>query len=119
MEGAHSRSTLKADGEAFHATLGEERITPPSSKTTFTSERYDFEAIIRECYNVTLIGTIPEAAGKGLGRGLMQIVLDKADEEGVGVWVPTTYQPRVSTWVPCEDCADLRYGSTRRWGSSI
>ena len=56
---------------------------------------------MRKCYNITLIGTVPQSAGKGLGRELIRLVLDRADREKVGVWVPTTYQPRVSLCTYC------------------
>lgn len=96
---AHPRSTVKADGEACNAILG---ITPSATPaitptTTFLAENVDVPAAIASSWNILLLGTVPSAGGKGLGTRLIRLVLDRADEDGDGVWVPTTFEPRVRT----------------------
>lgn len=90
------RTTTTADNDAFLVTLGEDRAEPCPGRVTFESAEHDLDSVLRSSWNITLIGTLPESAGKGLGRTLVRLVLDRADREAKGVWVPTTYAERVS-----------------------
>lgn len=93
--------SIHEDNKAFLATLGEDHIPvpPDSSKITFIHPTYDSTKVIKDSWSIILIGTTPNSAGKGLGRKLVQLVLDRAGTEGRGVWVPTTLKARVSRLV--------------------
>lgn len=97
-------STISSDWEALNRLLGSTLTSNKGEKVLFTSTNVDVDAVVSSSWNITLIGTIPSASGKGLGSKLIQLVLDRSGEDGNGVWVPTTFEPRVSGSKGCDYC---------------
>jgi hypothetical protein len=95
----YSSSTVVSDREAISqllAATGVHAVPHGEEKLIFTHPSIDVEKVLSSSWNITLVGTIPSAAGRGLGSKLVQLVLDRSKDDGRGVWVPTTFEPRVS-----------------------
>lgn len=73
-----------------------ETVSPAPETVMFTSPSYSSNKVMNDSWMITLIGTVPEAGGRGLATKLISLVLDRAKIEDTGVCVPTTYKPRVS-----------------------
>ena len=91
-------STVARDQRAVDEALGDSFKPPPSVPLIheWAPEGFDAAAALASSWKITLLGTIPSAAGQGLGSKMSQLVVDRAAEHGEGVWVWTTYEPRVS-----------------------
>lgn len=91
-------STVGRDQRAVDEALGDSFKPSPSVPSTleWAREGFDAAAALASSWKITLLGTIPSAAGQGLGSKMSQLVVDRAAEHGKGVWVWTTYDPRVS-----------------------
>ncbi|AFR95935.1 hypothetical protein C343_04041 [Cryptococcus neoformans C23] len=81
--------------DAFIRTLGVETVSPAPETVMFTSPSYSSNKVMNDSWMITLIGTVPEAGGRGLATKLISLVLDRAKIEDTGVCVPTTYKPRM------------------------
>jgi GNAT superfamily N-acetyltransferase len=84
-----------ANWNTFIKSLGDAGCSTIAEKVIYQRPGYPADEIAAS-WNISLIGTRVSAAGRGLGTKLIQFAIDKAQQCGCGVWVPTTYTPRVS-----------------------
>jgi len=89
-----SRSTVVSDRANLHQLLGDDLAASGDEEVIFSAPDMDVEAVLSSSWNITLVGTVPSAAGAGLATKLINLVLDRS-RDGRGIWVPTTFEPRV------------------------
>ncbi|OCF32116.1 hypothetical protein I316_06272 [Kwoniella heveanensis BCC8398] len=83
------------DRQTFLSCLGDQAVTPIDETTIYESVDHRPKEVLENSWMITLIGTVPEGAGKGLASDLIELVIKRAAKSGVGVCVPTTFQPRM------------------------
>ncbi|WOO80276.1 uncharacterized protein LOC62_03G003787 [Vanrija pseudolonga] len=105
--------TAKDDYAAFVATLGNTAREPQPETVTWGAEGDEWTAVRGGCWNIALIGTHPRAAGRGLGSKLVSLAFEVAAAHGHGVWVYTTYKPRLPFYerLGMKHCRTIEYSN--------